>query len=89
MSGYRMESGEAVSIETVVVLQPAEDRGADGQVRPSLGLYYLCADVENVDIVSCWTGLFASVMSIKASKSPHFKIQHPLSILICCCEFHR
>lgn len=32
MSGYRMESGEVVSMETVVVLHPAEGRGADGQV---------------------------------------------------------
>lgn len=53
MSSYRMESGEVVSMETVVVLQPAEDRGADGQLRPRLGLHCLCADVVNVDIVSC------------------------------------
>lgn len=53
MSGYRMEPGEVVSMETVVVLQPAEDRGADGQVCPRLGLNYLCANVVNMDIVSC------------------------------------
>lgn len=32
LSSYRMESGEVVSMETVVVLQPAKDRGANGQV---------------------------------------------------------
>lgn len=32
MSSYRVEPGEVVSMETVVVLHPAEDRGADGQV---------------------------------------------------------
>lgn len=58
MSSYRIESGEVVSMETVVVLQPTEDRGADGQVWPRLGLHYLCGDVVNMDIVSCWRGLF-------------------------------
>lgn len=32
LSGYWMEPGEVVSMETVVVLQPAEGSGADRQV---------------------------------------------------------
>lgn len=79
MSGYRMESGEVVSMETVVVLQPAEGRGADGQVWPCLGLHYLCANVVNMDIVSCWRELFVLVMLIEASKSLSYKVHHPLS----------
>lgn len=53
MSGDRMESGEVVSIETVVVLQPAEDRGADWQVCPRLGLHCPCGNVVYMDLVSC------------------------------------
>lgn len=53
MSGYRVEPGEVVSMETVVVLQPPESRGADGQVGPCLGFHRLCADVIDVDVVSC------------------------------------
>lgn len=67
MSGYRMKSGEVVSMETVVALQPAIRRSADGQVRPCLGLYYLCANVKSMDIVSCWRELFVLVMLIEAS----------------------
>lgn len=53
VTGYRVEPGEVVSMETVVVLQPAESSGADGQVGPCLGLHRLCADVIDVDVVSC------------------------------------
>lgn len=78
MSGYRMESGEVVSMETVVVLQPAEDRGADGQVRPRLGLHYLCANVVNMNIVSCSRGLFVLVTSlIEIFYSSSVKVDYP------------
>lgn len=53
LSGYRVEPGEVVSMETVVVLQPAGSRGADRQVGPCLGLHCLCANIINVHIISC------------------------------------
>lgn len=53
LSGYRVEPGEVVSMETVVVLQPAKNRGADRQVGPCLGLHCLGANIINMNIISC------------------------------------
>lgn len=53
LSRNRVEPGEVVSMETVVVLQPAENRGADRQVGPCLGLHRLGVNIINTNLMSC------------------------------------
>ncbi len=53
LSGYGVEPGKVVSMETVVVLQPAESGGADRQVGPVFGLHCLCCYIKNMHIMSC------------------------------------
>lgn len=54
LPGHRVEPGEVGSMEAVVVLHPAQGRGAGGEVLPRLGLHCLCANVKDVDLFSCW-----------------------------------
>lgn len=53
LSGYRVEPCEVVSMETVVVLQPAKNGGANRQLGPCLGLHCLRCNIVNVNIMSC------------------------------------
>lgn len=53
LPGYGVESGEVVSMETVVVLHPAKSRGAGRQVGPCLGLHRLRAQIIHMNILSC------------------------------------
>lgn len=53
LSSYGVEPGEVVSMETVVVFQPAKSGGAGRQVGPCLGLHRLCAQIIHVNILSC------------------------------------
>lgn len=54
LSGYRVEPGEVVPVEAVIVLQPAKSRGASRQVGPCLGLHRLGAQIVHVNELSCW-----------------------------------
>lgn len=48
-----MEAGEVLSVETVVVLEPAESRRAGRQVGPCLGLHCFCSNIINMHILAC------------------------------------
>lgn len=56
MSSYWMEPGEVVPMETVIMLQPAENRFTDRQVGPCLGLHCLGVNIISSNVITCWGG---------------------------------